>query len=305
MEGCAFAVPRALGVDALNTQAAVPAPAPQGFRHASTQVEGATIHYLIGGRGPPVMLLHGWPVTAYAWRGVAPALADRFTVIAPDMPGFGDSGFSSKGYEKQVIAEEVRDLVRQLGFKDILLVGHDMGGVVAFAYAAEHPQEVRKLALVETLMPGFGLEDLKATGAWHIGLAQVPELPETLVCGREREFLSYFYKRGILRPGAVGEAELSEYFRTYTAPDHMSASFDYYRALKADAPQFRAMVAAQKLPMAVLAVGAERGLGSGADSFRPLVEQLREVIIPASGHHIPDDQPQALAQVLGTFFAEP
>jgi len=108
-------------------------------------------------------MLHGWPVTAYAWHGVGPTLADRFTVIAPDMPSFGDSGPSSKGYEKRFIAEELRELVHRLGFTQILLVGQDMGGLVAFAYAADHPQEVRKLVLVETLVPGFGLEDLKAT----------------------------------------------------------------------------------------------------------------------------------------------
>lgn len=268
------------------------------------QVDGAMIHYLIGGNGPLVVLLHGWPVTAYAWRDLAPVLANRLTVIAPDMPGFGDSGPSSKGYEKRVIAEELRDLVRRLGFTQVLLVGHDMGGPVAFAYAVDHSQEVRKLVLVETLLPGFGLEDLKATGAWHMGLAQVPDLPETLVAGRERAFLSYFYNRGMLRPGAVGEADLAEYLRTYAAPGHMSASFEYYRALKADAPEFRAMAAARKLPMPVLAVGAERGIGSGAASFRPLAEQLSDVTIPTSGHHIPDDQPQALAQALGAFFAE-
>ena len=111
---------------------AVPPP-PPGFRHATAQVDGATIHYLIGGHGPPVMLLHGWPVTAYAWRGVAPALTDRFTVIAADMPGFGDSGPSSKGYQKRVIMEELRDLVHQLGFTQVLLVGHDMGGPAARA----------------------------------------------------------------------------------------------------------------------------------------------------------------------------
>lgn len=246
-------------------------------------MDGATIHYLIGGHGPPVVLLHGWPVTAYAWRGVMPALVDRFTVIAPDMPGFGDSGPSSKGYEKRAIAEQVRDLMHQLSFTQVLLVGHDMGGPVAFAYAADHPQEVQKLVLVETLLPGFGLEDLKATGAWHIGLAQVPELPETLVAGRERAFLGYFYRRGMLRPGAVGEADLAEYLRTYAAPGHMSASFEYYRALKADIPEFRAMAATHKLSMSVLAVGAERGFGSGAASFRPLAEHLREAIIPGAG----------------------
>jgi len=230
-----------------------PAPAPPGFRHATAQVDGATIHYLIGGHGPPVVLLHG---------------------------------------------------MHQLGFTQVLLVGHDMGGPVAFAYAADHPQEVQKLVLVETLLPGFGLEDLKATGAWHIGLAQVPELPETLVAGRERAFLGYFYRRGMLRAGAVGEADFAEYLRTYAAPGRISASFEYYRALKADAPEFRAMVATHKLSMSVLAVGAERGFGSGAASFRPLAEHLREVIIQGSGHHIPDDQPQALAGALGTFFVE-
>jgi pimeloyl-ACP methyl ester carboxylesterase len=281
---------------------AQPAPAPVGFRHATTRVEGVTIHYLIGGSGPPLVLLHGWPVTAYAWRHVGPELAREFTVIAPDMPGFGDSEPSLKDYRKRTVAGVIYGLVRQLGFERIALAGHDMGGPVAVAYAAAHPEEVGKLALIETMMPGFGLEDLKATSAWHMGFAQTGELAETLVAGRERDFLSYFYRRGILRKDALTAADTGEYLRAYSLPGRMSAGFGYYRAISSDIPDFKA-IANTKLPMPVLAIGAGRGFGANAASFRQFAANVSEATVPESGHHMPDDQPQALARLLTTFVA--
>ncbi len=278
-----------------------PAAAPPGLRHAYATVDGVRFHYLIGGRGSAVLLLHGWPVTAYAWRHVAPELAERFTVIVPDMPGFGDSGPSPRGYEKKIVAQEIHGLIRHLGYSNVLLAGHDMGGPVAVAYAFLYPREVRKLALIETMMPGFGLEDLKAIPAWHIGFAQVPDLPETLVAGRERAFLDYFYRRGMLRKDAVTAADLDEYVRAYSLPGRMSAGFDYYRSLKADIPVFRGF-ARNKLTIPVLAVGAEHGIGTNADEFRQFASDVSAATIPGSGHHIPDDQPQALAQTLARFF---
>jgi pimeloyl-ACP methyl ester carboxylesterase len=283
---------------------AQPAPAPLGFQHATATVDGVTIHYVIGGKGPGVVVLHGWPVTAYAWRGVGPELAKRFTVIAPDMPGFGDSGPSLKGYQKRIIADEISGLVHHLGFDSIMLAGHDMGGPVAVSYAAAHPAEVRRLALIETMMPGFGLEDLKASAAWHMGFAQVRDLPETLVAGRERDFLKYFYRRGILRDGALTELDLAEYVRAYSLPGRMSASFEYYRALNADVPAFKELAKA-KLAMPVIAIGAGRGIGANADGFRQFAANVTEVTIPDSGHHLPDDNPEALAGILVDFFAGP
>ena len=294
------ALARPVPANAMPTQ---PASAPPGFRNAYTTIDGVRFHYLIGGHGPAVLLLHGWPVTAYAWRHVAPVLAGHFTVIAPDMPGLGDSGPSPLGYGKQIVAREIHGLVRHLGFSSVLLAGHDMGGPVAVAYSFLYPDEVRKLALIETMMPGFGLEDLKAIPAWHIGFAQVPDLPETLVTGRERAFLSYFYRRGMLRKGALAAGDIDEYVRAYSLPGRMSAGFDYYRAMKADIPVFRRF-AKHKLTIPVLAVGAEHGIGTNAGEFREFATNVSETTIAGSGHHIPDDQPQVLAQALAGFFGE-
>lgn len=283
---------------------AQPAPAPRGFQHAMATVGGVTFHDVIGGKGPGVVLRHGWPVTAYAWRSVGPQLAKQFTVIAPDMPGFGDSGPSLKGYQKRIIADEISGLVRYLGFNSIALAGHDMGGPVAVSYAAAHPEEVRRLALIEMMMPGFGPEDLKASAAWHMGFAQVRDLPETLVAGRERDFLKYFYRRGILRDGALTELDLAEYVRAYLLPGRMSESFEYYRALAADVPAFKELAKA-KLAMPVIAIGAGRGFGANADGFRQFAANVSEMTIPDSGHPLPDDNPEALARILVDFFVNP
>lgn len=274
-----------------------------GFHHSYADVEGARVHYLAGGRGEPLVLLHGWPVTSYAWREVLPLLVDRYAVVAPDMPGFADSGPSPAGYEKRAVARIVRGLVRQLGHERVCLAGHDVGGPVAYAYAAQYRDEVRHLALIETILPGFGLEDLKAVPAWHMGFAMAPGLSEALVAGRERAFLEYFYRRGTTDSGAITSADLAEYVRAYTLPGRMAAGFEYYRALPRDAEQNR-VHAHDKLAVPVLAVGAGQGVRTGADLFRPVASDVREAMIADSGHHVPDDRPAELAAVLRGFFGE-
>lgn len=284
-------------------QAAQPPPAPPGFRHAEAEVEGTRIHYLAGGQGEPLVLLHGWPVTSYAWRKALPLLADRYAVIAPDMPGFADSPPTPAGYEKHGIARILRGLVRQLGWSRVDLVGHDMGGAVAYAYAAQYRDEVRRLVLAEAMLPGFGVEDLKAVPAWHMGFAMAPGLPEALTAGREREFLDYFYRRGTRSPGAVAAADLDEYVRAYSLPGRMAAGFEYYRAFPRDAEWNRAQ-ARNKLAMPVLAVGAGHGARTGAALFRPVASDVREIMVPNSGHHVPDDCPAELAAALRAFLGE-
>jgi pimeloyl-ACP methyl ester carboxylesterase len=162
-----------------------------GFAHAYAQVNGTRIHYVIGGEGPAVVLLHGWPYTWALWRNLMPALASEgFTVIAPDLRGIGDSDRPDDGYSKVNVAMDIHALARELGFDSINLVGMDIGAMVAFAYAASFPDDVHRLVLAESVIPGFGLEELMnpATGGhWHFGFFQQVKTAAMLVSGHEPE----------------------------------------------------------------------------------------------------------------------
>lgn len=279
-----------------------PAALPPPIGRKTATIDGVSLHYLEGGRGDPVLLLHGWPVTAYAWRKVMPIMASRFRLIAPDMPGFGDSG-PARSADKKEIARLMRALMRELGHERIAIAGHDMGGPVAYAYAAQWPAEVRRLALLDTGLSGFGIEESKATTAWHMGLAQVAApLPETMVAGNERAFLDFFFERGMPSAGALSAVDRDEYVRAYSQPGGFGATFDYYRAFPRDAEDNRAF-ARTKLAMPVLAIAAGRGLRAGAAGFAGVAENVRETVIEESGHHMPDDRPQELARSLTAFFA--
>ena len=191
------------------------------------------MHYVTAGAGEPLVLLHGWPQTWYEWRAVIPALARRFRVIAPDLRGLGDTGRPADGYDKRTVAEDVYRLVRDhLGLTQICLVGHDWGGPVAFAYAAAHRDAVRRLAILDVTVPGDGTENLSQGGRrWHHGFHRTADLPEALVQGRERIYLSWFYRTFSYRPDGIPEAAIDEYLRTYSQPGALRAGFAYYRAI--------------------------------------------------------------------------
>src|SRR5215208_7111232 len=156
------------------------------FTHRMATVNNGTqIHYVIGGQGDPVVLLHGWPETWYAWRNIMPALAQNYTVIAPDLRGLGDSSKPPAGYDGKTVAEDIHQLVTQLGFNTIFLVGHDIGTWVAYPYAAEHPTEVERLVAMDVTIPGFAPPG--ATPRWWFFFHQTPDVPETLVQGKEME----------------------------------------------------------------------------------------------------------------------
>jgi hypothetical protein len=153
------------------------------FSHHMASVNGIQLHYVIGGQGDPVVLLHGWPETWYAWHKVMPALAKNYTVIAPDLRGLGDSSKPPTGYDTKTVAEDIHQLVTQLGFKTIFLVGHDIGTVVAYPYAAAHPSEVKRLVVWEAPIPGFAIPERPP--AWWVIFHQTPDVPEALVQGKE------------------------------------------------------------------------------------------------------------------------
>ncbi len=276
------------------------------FAHHTARVNDVLLHYVIRGEGEPIVLLHGWPQTWYEWRKLMPALARRYTVIAPDMRGLGDSSKPATGYDKRTVAEDIYQLVRQLGFERILLVGHDWGGPVAYAYACAHPSDIRKLAILDVAIPGAGLEQrlaFRPRGVWHIQFHCVRDLPEALVTGRERTYLTWFY-RTAYNPTAITEQDIDEYVRCYSAPGALRAGFEYYRAIFTDA-EHNIENAKTKLKMPVLALGGERGFRDlTIQSMQQLAENVRGEVIERCGHWIPEERPEYLTERLLDFFDE-
>jgi len=271
------------------------------FDHHKARVNDTTIHYVTAGDGDPVVLLHGWPQTWYMWRDVIPELATEYTVIAPDLPGLGDSGRPVTGYDKRTIATTIRALVADLGFDEVALVGHDWGMVVAYAYAAQYREEVATLAVMEAMLPGVRDNELK--DEWHVRFHGVRDLPERLIAGNERLYLSWFYRQSAYDPTAVDEDATDEYVRCYSRPG-LRASLEYYRAYDDDAEHNRAF-AEDPLEMPVLALGGEERFGEDVlADMRAVATDVRGEVIERCGHWIPEERPDYFTERLRTFLGE-
>jgi pimeloyl-ACP methyl ester carboxylesterase len=279
------------------------------FSHHMAVVNGVQIHYVIGGHGYPVVLLHGWPETWYEWRHEMPALAKNYTVIAPDLRGLGDSSKPLTGYDGKTVAEDIHQLVAKLGFKTIFLVGHDIGGQIAYSYAAAHPTEVKSLVIIDKLLPGFFPRG--SPSFWWVLFHQTPDLPEALVQGKELTYLSWFYDNLAYNPAAFTQADINEYVSHYSAPGGMRAGFEYYRAFPQDAIE-NLNYSKTKLTMPVLAVRGGclichpvAGIIIGnpvLDMMKTLAQNVRGTIIPNSGHWDPEERPDFVIKMLDNFF---
>jgi pimeloyl-ACP methyl ester carboxylesterase len=282
------------------------------FSHHTASVNGIQMHYVIGGQGDPVVLLHGWPQTWYEWRHVMPALAKNYTVIAPDLRGLGDSSNPTTGYDGNTTAEDIYQLVSQLGFNKIFLVGHDIGSQTAYSYAAAHPNNVSKLVIMEYSLPGVlpteQEQELEAP-IWWFGFHQTRDIPEALTAGKEREYLSWFYRGLAYNPEAITEADIDEFVSHYSAPGGMRAGFEYYRAFPINAEQNKEL-SETKLEMPVLVLGGDIYPALGGDfpgnfalnATQAVAQNVRGVIVPFSGHWIPEEQPYFVVEQLTTFF---
>ena len=267
----------------------------EGFTHHYADANGIRLHYVSGGSGPAVVLLHGWPLTWREWRGIMPALAEAgFTVIAPDLRGLGDSERPSHGYDKKTVADDIRHIVRDLGFDSIDLVGTDIGMMVAVSWALHHPTEIRRLVLAESLIPGFGLEELMnpATGGyWHFGFHAQVDLATMLTDGKEAEYLGNNWKMFSPLKGITAD-DRDEYLRTYGNPDGMRAGFRHYAAMLDDGKANRKAFD-QKLTMPVLVLNA--GLGIPQDQTLGGVVQVFAHVehdkVLLAGHAFAADRP--------------
>ncbi|WP_214104007.1 alpha/beta fold hydrolase [Acrocarpospora catenulata] len=269
--------------------------------HGKVAVDGGYLHYVRAGSGPPLVLLHGWLGTWVTWQKVIPGLAREHTVIAIDLPGLGDSSHFSGGYDKVTTARRVREAVRKLGFKDkVEILAHDVGGQVAYPYARDFPNEVSRLAVVESVLPGFGQEDFYPY-SWHFtfNIAPAPLAEKVIDNDDVKVVLDYFYD-GARHPEAIAR---NDFYRAYADPDDRHAGYEYYRSLAADSADNQANAEAKRLTMPVLAMGGQYSLGGFiANSFRNVASDVREVVAPDAGHFTPEEAPGFTVDCARLFF---
>jgi pimeloyl-ACP methyl ester carboxylesterase len=226
------------------------------------EVNGVKLHYLAAGKGDPVILLHGYAQTSQMWRPLIPELAKTHLVIAPDLRGFGDSAKPEGGYEKKTMAQDVHALAEALGIKRAGIAGHDIGLMVAYAYAAQYPGEVERIALMDAFLPGVGdwttvwlLRDL-----WHFHF--YGKTPLALVDGRERIYLEHFWNDFAADPShSVSEDDRQFYAKAYAQPGAMRAGMEVFRNFEQDSKDFAAFIKT-KLKMPMLVLTGEKASGS-------------------------------------------
>jgi pimeloyl-ACP methyl ester carboxylesterase len=278
----------------------------EGFTHRYAEVNGTRIHYVMGGKGPAIVLLHGYPYNWALWRKMMPSLAQAgFSVIAPDLRGFGDSARPGTGYSKVNVAEDVRQIVQSHGFDSIHLVGTDIGTMVAYAYASRHPGEVRRLILAESLIPGFGLEELMnpATGGyWHFGFHAQVDVAEMLTAGREEAYLMPWLKWASTSKDAE-EVALKLYLPYCRMPGSMRAGFKHYETMIEDGRENRAAFRA-RLKMPVLVLTGDQGIPQEQllGCVRQVADNIEAELVPHSGHTFSEDNPAWSTERFVRFF---
>ncbi len=283
------------------------------FEVRRIDVDGAQIAVRIAGEGPPLVLLHGFPQHSLMWHAIAPALADRFTVIVPDQRGLGASTISVGGYSKTELARDLAAVLDALGHDRVRLAGYDLGAGVAAAFAREYPERVERLAVMEFVLPGFGLEAAMAPrpgwhagSNWHFAVFAAPDVATWLFTGRERALLEWFFWHGSHGGSqAVSDDHLLAYERALSRPGVLRAGAEYYASIWRDAED-NAPLKETPLAMPVLAIGGEANMGPILERlWGPVASTLTTQVITGAGHWLGDEQPLQTAQALRRFFEEP
>ena len=269
--------------------------------HHRMAFDDIDLHFVTAGRGPPLVLIHGFPQTWYQWRHLIRHLSDRFTIIAPDLRGLGATPGPPAGYDKRTLASDVHAIVSHVCCNvPAIVVGHDMGSFVAFAYSAPYPSSTAGLMLVDAPPPGTALFDGGTVRPWHLAFHNARDVAEMLLAGKERQYIAQFVASRIYDSSAISEADLDIYASTYSAPGAMRCAFEMYRALGQDAEDNRATIASGKLPMPVFAVGAAGRLKAEGldDMLSSITNEGLAVMIEKCGHWISEERPDALAAII-------
>ena len=266
-----------------------------------TKIDNVQLHYLMAGKGPAVLLLHGYAETSRMWRPLIPKLSEKFTVIAPDLPGIGDSSIPDK-IDMLDAAKKIHELARSLNIEKARVVGHDIGLMVAYAYAAQFPAETEKLALMDAFLPGVaGWEPVyNDPHVWHFRFNG--EYPEKLVQGRERTYFEYFWNVFAADQNhSIPEADREAYTEAYAKPARMRAAWAYFASWPQLAKDF-AQLSQTKLTIPVLSIGGEKSLGKELGEQAKLVaDNATVIVLPNTGHWILEEKPKETTDALVEF----
>jgi pimeloyl-ACP methyl ester carboxylesterase len=276
--------------------------ASQNIVSRTADVAGVQFHYMTAGKGPAIVLIHGYAETSSMWKPIIPLLAQRFTVIAPDLPGIGDSSIPAGGLDMKNAATSVHALVRSLGVQNAEVVGHDIGLMVAYAYAAQFPSEVTKLVVMDAFLPGIaGWEAVyNNSGIWHFRFNG--PTPELLVKGRERTYFEHYWNDFAAdKNHSIPETDRKAYTAAYARPGRMRAGWAYFVSFPQAAKDFTEL-SKTKLPMPVLAIGGEKANGELLGNQMKLVSNDATVIIlKNTGHWLMEENPKETMDALVKF----
>ena len=268
----------------------------------TAKVDGMNLHYLTAGHGTPLILLHGYAETSLMWKPIIPVLAERFTVIAPDLPGIGDSDIPADGLDMKTSAIRIHDLARSLGVQKAEVVGHDIGLMVAYAYAAQFPAEVTKLVLMDAFLPGVsGWEAIyNSPNVWHFRFNG--PTPEALVQGRERTYFAYFWNDlAADKTHSIPDADREAYIAAYSRPGRMHAGWAYFVSFLQAAKDF-SQLSQTKLTMPVLTIGGDKSLGVALGQQGKLVAtDVTVVVLKDTGHWVLEERPKETTDALQQF----
>jgi pimeloyl-ACP methyl ester carboxylesterase len=268
----------------------------------TAEINGVKLHYLTAGHGTPLILLHGYAETSRMWKPIIPALADRFTVIAPDLPGIGDSDIPTDGLDMKNAAIRIHDLAKSLGVQKAEVVGHDIGLMVAYAYAAQFPTEVTKLALMDAFLPGVGGWEAvyNNPNIWHFRFNG--PTPEALVQGRERTYFDYFWNDFAAdKTHSIPEADRKAYAAAYARAGRMHAGWAYFVSFQQAAKDF-SQLSQTKLTMPVLTIGGEKSLGEALGQQTKLVAtDVTIVVLKNTGHWVLEERTKDTTEALQKF----
>jgi pimeloyl-ACP methyl ester carboxylesterase len=272
-------------------------------------VNDTTIHYVKGGSGSPILLWHGFLETWYCCRKIMPSLAKKYTVIATDMRGYGDSEKPDSGYDAHTLADDFRGLIQKEGIsEELIIIAHDMGAPPALLYAAEHPNEIKALVYMDNpvlttknmrLLNSFDPSIQKRGGLWWWGFAFATDMPERLLIGNERKFLTWFYEFSPDGGASVEEAAIQEYLRSFCGTEGIRGSFGIYRDVFKSMEQTD-IYEENKVKTPILALGG--GLGDMVKKMlQGVAEDVYGDVVPNCGHFIPDERPQYVIDELEKF----
>ena len=276
--------------------------------HHRAEINGADLHYVSAGTsGSPILLVHGFPESWWAFHKLIPLLAATHRVFAVDLRGFGDSDVAPGAHDSATAAADLHRLIAHLDVGPVHLTGQDISGATVFRLATTHPEDVRSLAAIELGLPGFGLEalaDVTRGGAWHIGALAAPGIPELLLAGRERQFLGqYAFPALTAVPGAILDTDLDEFARGYARPGGWRGAAGLYRSMLREGSEIRDLAESPGLHQPVLAVGAGGGPFTADTMSQAASGEISSVRLDGVGHYVALEAPEELAAALLAFFA--